>query len=89
MELNFDTLLPLLAAHNVSSFRCDGLEINFRETKAQEPNKFVQVPDAISNMPPDLKANDDMSFDRILNWSTGGESEGLPLTGDKPLNEAL
>jgi hypothetical protein len=88
MDIKFESLLPLLVASNVRSFRLDGLHITFKnDPKPKGVTTFG--PPVTNDAPPDFRGNDDMSYDKIVNWSAPGGDEPMPLAGDRPLDEVI
>jgi hypothetical protein len=83
MELK--DLLPLLRTHGVSKFRDSQYEIEFEIKQIeQSPSQVIDVPEP-PNMPPDLRADDLMNADKVLNWSSPdvpADEAPMPLTGD-------
>ncbi len=90
------TILPILKAHNVESFKIDGLEIVLHRTMTieiptpiepiSEPS-VVEVPDP-PNMPPELKFDQANDYDKLLNWSASPDPNDkveVPLTGEVPV----
>jgi hypothetical protein len=90
-------LLAHLAENNVQHFKCGDIEIAFYP-KIQEPTKPTSSPSLAdklteiakteaSNMPPDLRADDTMNYDKILHWSGSPDPNvpDLPLTGEDAL----
>lgn len=99
MELT--ALLPLLRSHGVKFYADGKLEIEF-EYAGIQPHTGVQAPavqpqmvlsptvGAEASIPPDLRADDSMSYDKILNWSATPEDDKQPvaMTGDAPIEGA-
>lgn len=84
-----EKLVPLLDAAHVKYFKEGDLEIEFfgRGLPAL-PKAAPPEPPSGPVAPADLGADDTMNYDQILfhSASQGPEAEGLPLTGDAPLD---
>lgn len=83
------TLLPqilgVLKAAQVSKFKGLDIEVEFlNPAHDPAPPSIQEVP---ADLPPDLKADDTMSYDKILNWSGSPDQDAaeLPLAGDEAL----
>lgn len=92
------SLLSHLKRNNVQIFKIKDIEIQFFESqklierkeaiKRQESaetakNLAETIKQQELNMPPDLRADDLMNADKIMNWSAAPESgEPVPLTGE-------
>ncbi len=96
---DLDALLCLLVKHNVSHFKKAGLEISLRSPahptgELKDPVSAPPLAEELNNqlkaemekIPPDLRADDSMSYDKILNWSGSPDmGDPLPLTGEELL----
>lgn len=91
-----DTLLATLNKHGVSSFKNAGLELYISSPPGtdniQAPSPANQEPiiEALKKqeeaLPPDLRADDLMNADKVLNWSSPDHrDEQLPLAGEAEL----
>lgn len=90
------SVLPLLKEQGVVHIKMPGLEITLGlpspndvvQAQAQAPASDPLI-DALKkqeeSLPPDLRADDLMSADKVLNWSSPDGQESLPLTEDTPL----
>lgn len=87
-------LLSTLNKARVRSFEGEGIKLELfgsSEIIDVQPEKPSTVSNPLTTpvAPPDLKADDLMSFDKILNWSAPGSDEGegesMPMTGDVPI----
>lgn len=88
MELR--ELLPLLTSAKVLKFKSKDFEIEFDRSESGSSTEEIKKTIAASeaNLPPELRADDLMNADKVLNWSAGGQEDGpVPLTGDVPLSE--
>ncbi len=78
-----DLLLTLLSKHNITRFKNAGLEIEFGPqtsnppVQAQHPAKDTLLE---AELPIDLRADELMKADAILNWSSPDAHEDLALT---------
>lgn len=87
-------VLTLLKEQGVVHIKMPGLEITLGSpsskdvVQAQAPASDPLI-DALKkqeeSLPPDLRADDLMSADKVLNWSSPDGQESLPLTEDTPL----
>lgn len=76
-------LIHVLKDSNCSNFKIDGLELSFTNQPSPliQPISVVQeVPIKEEELPPDLRADELMKEDAILNWSSPDSHEDLPLT---------
>ena len=87
-----ESLLILLSKYGCSRFKKAGLEIEFgsdspKSVSAPSPattNTLQEVPIDEKTLPPDLRADDSMSVDKILLWSGTPDHEApMPLTGEQ------
>jgi hypothetical protein len=96
-------LLAILKIHGVSHIKMQGLELSFGLASSQLKESPSQLtPDNSTEiiahalkkqeeaMPPDLRADNLMDQDKILNWSSPDQKQfdeepELPLTGEQPL----
>ncbi len=92
-------LLSHLKKYHVQSFKHGDCEITFFEsvpkvTRVRESKPLAEELLKIAaqeqeNIPPDLRADDTMNYDKILNWSGSPDPnempEPLPLTGEGAL----
>ncbi len=91
-----EQLLALLTKHNCLKYKHDGLEIEFhvpvsstptQDASPSSPSLVSAIQEASqiqeSKLPEDLRADDLMNFDKVLNWSGTPDQEApLPLTGE-------
>lgn len=80
-------LIRVLKDNQVTHYKVAGLELSF-DIKSPEPTSPSQPQDpTLQSLPdiPDLRADDAMNFDKILNWSGSNDQEEqpLPLTGEE------
>lgn len=92
-----DNLLVLLKKHNCFRFKNAGLEVELGPisqvaVSAPQPAELSAQEQQIaeSQLPPDLRADDLMNYDKILNWSGSPDHDSMPmpLTNDLPLTVA-
>jgi hypothetical protein len=90
-------ILSYLRKNNVQRFKSGDVEISFFQQEPKVKPDLSSKPlseelKAIAqreqgNIPPDLRADDTMNFDKILHWSGSPDQEELPmpLTGEGEL----
>ena len=90
-------LLSHLKRHNVQLFKSGDVEIHFHQsapkvTRSRESKPLAEELLKIAkteqeNIPPDLRADDTMNYDKILHWSGSGDPNDIqmPLTGEEAL----
>lgn len=97
-------LLAILKTHQVKHIKMQGLELSLHggESRVSDITPIVQesdsstqiIADALKkqeqSLPPDLRADSLMDYDKILSWSSPDqkpfeEEPELPLTGEMPL----
>lgn len=78
-------LLPVLKAHKLKVYQDNGLVLEFHEEHQSMEAVAEDLKKVESQMPVDLRADNLMDHDKILNWSTAGEADEMPLAGDLPL----
>lgn len=83
MELK--ELLPLLKQYGVTYYRTNGSEVNIQFNNEYKILDKTFEPSTDPVIPSDLKTDDLMSYDSVLNWSGSGDSEPMPLTGEDRL----
>lgn len=84
-------LIALTKANNIQKYKDGALELTFH-VEQLEP-QTLKTSDAVGSPAPDqsfempdLKADEAMKYDDILNWSgSPDESKELPLTGEQGL----
>jgi len=82
-------LFPQLKEYGVTHFRLGNLEIKMPEQRTFGAPRQDNLPE-MQDVPPDLRADDLMSFDKVLHWSSDNTEEStLPLTGEKTLDEVI
>lgn len=77
-------LIQLTKNEGLTHFKMAGLEFSLGVKTITEPTPPPAKQMTEQDMPPDLRADDTMSYDKILNWSGSSDpDEGqLPLTGE-------
>lgn len=80
-------LISLLKKEKVTHFKKDDLLLTFGEPGESPEALISTLKKQEESLPPDLRADDLMNFDKVLNWSGSPDSSELemPLTGDLPL----
>jgi hypothetical protein len=91
-------LIPFLRKNRIQTFKSGTLEITFFESvpKVKRSLKSKPLTEELLNIaaqeqasiPPDLRADDTMSYDKILHWSGSPDPEesfAMPLTGEESL----
>jgi ribosome biogenesis protein Tsr3 len=85
-------LLKLLRENHVTQFKDAKFEITLSESAhilkaSKNTNKKIieTLKKEEERLPPDLRADDMMNYDKVLNWSGSGEDGDMPLTGDEAL----
>lgn len=87
-------VLEVCASHSVQSIKIEGLEIHFApkgaiESQDTSPASNEPIIEALKkqeeSLPPDLRADDLMNHDKVLNWSSPDAGDQLPLTGEQEL----
>jgi hypothetical protein len=94
-------ILPCLRLHGVKRFKCADFELELSpdpiaKAKAEaevEAQMKKQAEEQEKKLPPDLRADETMKEDTILNWSAPDgpgdpvtPSESMPMTGDAPID---
>ena len=94
-----DRILKTCKSNQVHSLKTGGLEIVFgaypdKQSQASGPaldlvDSTQNIADALKkqeeSLPIDLRADDLMNADKILNWSSPDAQHDIPLTGDGEL----
>lgn len=90
-------LLSHLKRNNVSHFKAGDIEISFYQAlqKVTSPRESKPLTEELLKIyekeqqaiPPDLRADDTMNYDKILHWSGSGDPNDIqmPLTGEEAL----
>lgn len=85
-----ESLIQTLKKHKITSYKDQGLELVFHVEQMAVPSTVT--PDLaqasnIQDFPPDLRADDSMNMDKLLNWSAppSADEQELPLTGEEAL----
>ncbi len=84
-----ESLLLLLSKYGCTRFKKAGLEIELGPQSTKSISAPLPATDTEINLesmlPPDLRADDLMSEDKVLNWSSpdAGVDSSLPLTADQ------
>lgn len=88
--MDIEQLLPLLKAHGVIHYKDSSREITLGiQPIAQDPSRPDPLIEALKkheeSLPVDLRADDLMNQDKIMNWSSPDHQEALPLTEELEL----
>lgn len=90
--MTLKALLRILRENHVTQFKDAKFEITLSESAhitraAKNTNKNIieTLKKEEERLPPDLRADDLMNYDRVLNWSGSGDQGDMPLTGDEAL----
>lgn len=82
-------IIPELKKHGIKSFKAGGVAIEFHvEPPKPLSTEDHEVPVDETQLPPDLRADDTMNYDKVLNWSGSPDpnDEGeMPLTGESEI----
>ncbi len=75
-------LFPIMREHGCSHLKMEGLELSIGMLETSP--KVAQVP-PLASMPhtPDLRADDLMSYDTVLNWSGSPSDDQMPLAPEQ------
>lgn len=88
--LQLKELLEVCVSYSVSSLKMPELEVAFASFEAsQAPVPALDPLEGLrkqeESIPPDLRADDLMNADKVLNWSSPDGDQGIPLTGEQDL----
>jgi hypothetical protein len=90
--LQLKEILEVCASHSVASIKMPELEVSFVPLGSREAQAPVPASDPLEGLrkqeesiPPDLRADDLMNADKVLNWSSPDGDPGIPLAGEQEL----
>jgi len=98
--MDLTSLIPMLKSHGVTSFEGYGIKITLGHTPQTFSHSVSAFPppsqpkaesteQGQAGLPTDLKADDMMNYDKVLNWSSPYADEDtspLPLANDVPVD---